>query len=153
MMLVTNSSGDFDSLLVELSSVVANADYEPVLQDFQQDLAQGEAEAFQSEHEPGGSPWLPLKPSTMKRKHHAGILFDTGALMASLITVGGPGNVHETNPRGLLFGTDVEYSIFHQEGTAKMPARPHVGTTEDVVDRLMNRIADDVVKQLTVSGR
>jgi phage gpG-like protein len=69
-------------------------------------------------------------------------------LEASLIDVGGPGNIHETSHRGLLFGTDVEYSLFNQEGTQRIPARPHVGMTEKLVDAIADEVLDFAVEQL-----
>jgi phage gpG-like protein len=140
------------AILVELESQVRNMDYFDVLTAFQETIAEGEAEAFHEEREPGGSPWAPLAPSTVKKKGHNIILFETGTLLGSLVTVGGPGNVSAVSSRGSIFGTDVPYAIFHDQGTSKMPARPPVGISEERVDLLAERIADETVRQLA-SGR
>lgn len=71
--------------------------------------------------EPGRrpGPWAPLAASTIKRKGHDKILYDTGRLRDS-ITLG------EVTPASATAGTDATYSIYHQLGTKSMAARPFI---------------------------
>ena len=125
-----------------------NADYELELKTTQQEVADYEAGMFAGEFDSNLNDWPALKPSTIARKGNDRILVETGALRASLVSVGGPGNISATAPRGMLFGTEVEYAIFHQEGTRKMPARPPVGMSEETLDRAVERIADSAVEKM-----
>lgn len=137
---------DLPYLMRDIEDSVRDANYQPILQDFQQDIAEGEKAAFDGQHEPGGAAWAPLRPSTIARKGHNRILFETGALMTSLVSLGGPGNINATTERSLLFGTDIPYAIFHDQGTSRMPARPPVGMSEETLDKLCNKIADATVE-------
>jgi phage gpG-like protein len=143
---------DFNPVLDDLQRQVNEMDYEEILKGSQQDLAEYETGIFAGEFDSNLNPWAPLAPSTIKRKGHDRILLETGALRESLVHVGGPGNVAETASRGMIFGTEVPYAIFHQTGTRRMPARPPVGISEETLDKLCNRIADETVRQLAASG-
>lgn len=71
--------------------------------------------------EPGRRPvpWAPLAASTVRRKGHDKLLYDTGRLRDS-ITLG------TVTDRTATVGTDAPYSIFHQMGTKRMDARPFI---------------------------
>lgn len=69
-------------------------------------------------------PWAPLAPSTIKRKGHDKLLYDTGRLRDS-ITLG------EVTPSSATVGTDAPYAPFHQFGTKKMAARPFIPAGSD----------------------
>lgn len=125
-------------------------DYSQTLQDFMPVLAEQEAGMFAGEYDSSLTDWTPLKPSTVARKGHDRILVDTGALRESLVHVGGPGNINEVAPRGMLFGTEVEYAGFLQDGTSRMPSRPPVGISDETLDKLCERIADATVEKLGV---
>ena len=139
-------------VLLDTEMRAQNVNYAEELEAFLPVIAAGEAMAFASQSTPDGSPWAPLAPSTVAKKGHSRILFESGALEASLVNVGGPGNINATACRGLLFGTDVEYAIFHQQGTARMPARPAVGMSEETVDKLAETIADATVEKMKFGG-
>jgi len=139
---------DIDTVLDRCQSLIEDMDFTSVLTEFIPEIAAGEAAAFDGQMTPGGEAWAPLKPSTIARKGHNRILFETGALKNSLITPGGPGNVNEVFPRGLVYGTEVPYSIFHTTGTDKMPKREHVGMSSETVDKLCDRVANNVVEQM-----
>lgn len=88
---------------------------------------------FLREESPDG-PWLPSKAATKRRSGGgSGTLFDTGNLFRSVQTAGtGP------NERKIL--TDVEYGIYHHEGTALLPPRVFLGFNDndaDLVERLI----------------
>lgn len=69
-------------------------------------------------------PWAPLAPSTIKRKGHDKLLYDTGRLRDS-ITLG------EVTPSSAAVGTDAPYSLYHQLGTKSMAARPFIPAGSD----------------------
>jgi phage gpG-like protein len=139
---------EFETMFHDLETAVSDADYTTTLEECQQDLAEQHAGMFAGEFDSNLNDWATLKPSTIKSKGHDRILVESGALMASLTSVGGPGNIHEVMPRGMLFGTEVEYAHFHQTGTKKMPARPPVGMSEETLDKLCDKIADATVEKL-----
>lgn len=143
-----NSIAEFGSILMDVEQKFNDLSYVEPLIEFQKIIAAGEQDAFNGQREPGGSPWAPLKPSTVARKGHSRILYETGSLMASLTQIDGPGNINAVSDRGSIFGTDVEYAIYHQNGTPKMPARPPVGTNDEDVDKLCELIADYIVESL-----
>ena len=142
------STERLSSLFAELDSIVADTDYREVLGEFQHVIAGVEAEAFEKESEPGGTPWAPLAESTIRRKGHDRILFETGDLMASFVAVGGPGNISEVSDHGSLFGTSVPYAIFHDQGTSRMPARPPVGINDAAVDRLVDMVTERTIQAI-----
>ena len=96
---------------------------------------------------PDGTPWAPLKnPSKRRGGASAKPLRDTGALMASLGS--GQGNVRVGTAHGLLFGTNVSYAGFHQEGTRQIPARPFLGVTPARESRIAEIVLEWVQKRL-----
>jgi hypothetical protein len=50
--------------------------------------------------------------------------------------------------RGLIFGTSVFYSIFHTQGGGNLPKREHVGITENSIDNLAVKVADQTIEEL-----
>lgn len=63
--------------------------------------------------------WPPLAASTLRRKQRHGgqPLIDRGALFRSVLA-------QDPGRDSVEVGTDREYSIYHQFGTGRMPARP-----------------------------
>ena len=148
--IITNPA-DLNLVLTDIQDRLKDADYSDPLGESQQDIAEFEAGMFAGGFDSNLVDWPSLKPSTIKRKGQDRILVETGALMASLVSVGGPGNINEVESRGMLFGTEVEYALFHQTGTQRMPARPPVGMAEDTLIKLTNGIADSAVDQLKIT--
>ena len=48
----------------------------------------------------------------------------------------------------LKFGTDLPYSVFNDQGTDRIPARPHIGMDNKHLDGLVRRALDYTIKQL-----
>jgi phage gpG-like protein len=145
---MTESVEALQELLTEISEIVEDADYSDVLQNFLPDLAKQHAEMFASKSDSDQSDWTPLKPSTIREKVQNRILINTGTLQNSLVHVGGPGNIHEVGPREMLFGTNVEYAGYLEDGTSRMPARPPVGISIETIDKLCNKVADATIEML-----
>ena len=143
-----DSFDSVNSLFSDISNRIRDIDYEPAMIASLELIADGEKAAFDAGQAPGGGAWAPNAPSTIKKKGHGIVLFETGRLEKSLVEVGAPDNIHETSHRGLLFGTEVPYSIFNQEGTSRIPQREHVGMHEKLVDAITEEVADFAVEQL-----
>lgn len=92
-------------------------------------------------------PWAWLQPGTVARKSEPRILFETGALEASL--TGGRGRIRDIKRDELRFGTSVPYAGYHQSGTRHMPARPVIDFTEAdkraMIRKIQRFIVEDVV--------
>ena len=56
--------------------------------------------------------------------------------------------VSEGNGGALTFGTTVPYATYNDQGTERIPARPHVGMNEQFLDAVVERLADYQLKQL-----
>lgn len=124
-------------------------------------IQEGERQAFFEERTPGGEPWAPLSPVTIAMKGarsghvaaHSTILIDTGRLFESLTTPDGTSDtIWITGDRFLTFGTSVPYAIFHETGTARMPARPAVGLSDETADQIADKIGEFVVDKLMGEG-
>lgn len=141
---VEGLQGLFDEIVEQIRQM----DYEPVMVAGTEIIADLEKQFFDAGVDPNGNRWAPNAESTIKKKGHGIVLFETGALEKSLVDTSDEHNIHETSHRGLLFGTDIEYSLFNQEGTERIPARPHVGVTEDFCNVFADEIGDFIVEQL-----
>lgn len=123
-------------------------DWTPVFRKQLKDFEEYHLFYFEQEVSFQNVPWAQLSPITIAAKGHATILFDTGALKASLT---GPSPdairaiVTDVTTPGFVFGTSVEYAQYHQLGTRRMPARPPVGITEYAIQALSQDIIDHVI--------
>ncbi|MBD1918898.1 MULTISPECIES: phage virion morphogenesis protein [Cyanophyceae] len=88
---------------------------------------------FQSQKDPGGKPWAPLKPATVaekKRLGKASSILTRDALLSASIAFNVSGNEVRVKP-------SEEYGIFHQTGSKKaLPARPFMGFEADDPDKI-----------------
>jgi phage gpG-like protein len=119
-------------VLGRFQQALESLDYAPIFRQTLGDLEAMSRNRFAAESGPMG-PWAPLAPATIKRKGHATILVETGRLRDSL----GSRNQDSVraitkNPRGkgggrLRYGTARPWAALHQEGGARVPARPFVG--------------------------
>ena len=134
-------------LFVELEQIWQNADYQPLLAEEIPRLEKSHEAVFQNEKSPGGEAWKELSPVTIARKGHDVILHLTGALGTSLFGQTGD-SIRDVGDRHLTFGTSDFKSIFHTEGTSRMPAREHVGVNDEQVDGMVERVADFTVELL-----
>lgn len=92
---------------------------------------------FQSAGAYLGESWAPLAESTLRRKPGASaeILVDTETLRRSLTERDAPhGIVEMVDVDTIGVGTDLNYALFHQVGTKKMPARPLVVQGQGLLD-------------------
>jgi phage gpG-like protein len=144
-------------LLEAMAETIENGSYEHRMDELVPLIQDCEAKAFHEGREPGRTPWAPLAPSTIARKGarsgiigpHSTILVDTGRLFESLtIDDGTSDTVWITGDNFLTFGTSVPYSIFHETGTSRMPARPAVGVNDETVDLIGAMVAGFVADKM-----
>jgi phage gpG-like protein len=141
-----------ETFYVDMGKDFEKTDYEPMLRSFLTDLQVIHEVYFASEIDPSGEAWPRLAESTVARKGHSIVLWETGRLEDSLEGTTGDSirvvSTGEGSEDFLVFGTSVPYSIFHQEGTGRMPQREHVGISETVLDIFAEKAADAAVKPL-----
>lgn len=121
----------------------------PLFRSFNVDLQDLSRLYFESETGPDGTAWPELSPATIEAKGHGQILLDESDLMESLVGMDHPDSIRdmiiETNQQSMSFGTGSEYSAYHQEGTANLPIREHVGVSDEVVDAMSEQTADHII--------
>src|SRR5207248_834126 len=102
---------------------------------------------FAEGHSPGGVPWVGLKrPSRKRGGPSAKPLRDTGLLMASQ-GQGGAGHVEEASATAFVTGTNVAYAGYQQGGTQHSPARPFLGLTTLMADRVVLILQDHAARE------
>lgn len=142
--------GVYDSVRADFERIR----FEPVLRRGFQMFAQDHSVMFAEQREPAQGPaWKPLAPSTIRRKGHDTILVETGRLRGSLTSERHSDGIREIfdnwpDKSVAIFGTDVPYAQYHMQGNERMPARPHVGTSEQTVDKLTDDAANHAVSEL-----
>lgn len=101
------------------------ADASPAWEEFLRWWAGTNAEHFSSRGKRWRSPWEPLAPSTRAEKARLGYLSDplirTSALRRTLVRR--PLGFEHIRPSDMEAGTRIDYAVFHQRGTRRMPAR------------------------------
>lgn len=132
-------------------------------------LADMERGFFAREAGPDGNPWAhwQFRPAWASDDHPT--LHITGALEESLAG-GGPGHVESVSANEATYGTSIPYAGIHQYGATitigidlvgrggspflpagtviEIPARPHVGLTEEMRTEIVQLIGNEYVAQL-----
>jgi phage gpG-like protein len=102
----------------------AASDLRPAWEEMADDFARVENQRFAQQ----GPGWAPLSADYAARKRPAGpILQRTRRLKDSLTAR--PFPIENLGPLEAGFGSDVEYGVYHQQGTPKMPKREVVKLT------------------------
>jgi phage gpG-like protein len=109
----------------------------PVLGLVLADMRRLEIELFETE---GRGEWAALSEATLEAKARSGapakILQDTEELYDSLAgNLAAIGHVERITEDEIVYGTTVPWAKYHQEGTARMPARPPVDVREEDIRR------------------
>ena len=130
-------------------------DMRPAFEEIVKLFYQMESQQFESEGAHGSGGWAPLAPSTLEQKLRMGypskMLVRSGKLMLSL-TGQASGSVVEVRPLMLAVGTSIPYGVFHQRGTAKMPARPLIQLSEDDKTKWHKTIHKYIVEKAKEDG-
>lgn len=98
------------------------------------------------------APWKPLSPAYAERKRQEfgskSILRATDVLFTSLTRQGATGNIHRVDDMSAEFGSNDFKAMFHQFGTARMPARPPLAEPDiDRYDSLASVYLDEIIKK------
>lgn len=117
------------------------------------------SEQFASEGGRGSGGWAELKPETIDFKSRMGypleILHRTLALKYSLTAKGNPdGGVATVGPNSLVYGTEIEYAIYHQKGApnANLPVRKVIDFTEEDRQSMVKILQTYVIEQSRAAG-
>lgn len=96
---------------------------------------------FAGGHDPDGVPWKPLKWRTGRPLILTGMLMNSAYLAAQHVELRNGTEICATMlaPR---------YWMFHEYGTARIPARPFFGASRDTVQGLADRMAQDMAAAL-----
>ena len=132
---------------VEIDQAYKHADFTKDLQAFIPVLKKQEQEMFSGQNDSAGEARAPLAESTIAKKGHDRILFETGALGDSLFSETDD-SIRDVSDHYLTFGTSDKKAMFHQEGTRRMPARPPVGISPENIDKFSDSMADALVEKL-----
>lgn len=139
--------GVLDGIVDQYEAIPLGDQLAPELAGFEQQ----HQEYFDRAAGPDGASWPPNAPSTVRRKGHGKVLRDKDDLMQSLTSDHPDAIRHvfdEGNTGGLTFGTSRDYSRYHDRPSGNRPARRHVGTNEQHVDGIAERVADRTVEAL-----
>jgi len=101
---------------------------EPALRKVVQELEKAADIGFSSGRRPLGNAWVRLSPAyaAYKRVVRPGrpVLTFDGDLHASLGSARGDGAIRSIKGNTMRYGTTIPYAVYHNKGTAHMPARP-----------------------------
>lgn len=111
-------------------------DLSPIWEKISDDFRETEEQQFSNEGAfEGNRKWSDLSPkyAIVKafRWGSVPILTASGKLRASLSVKGAEGSVNDIQPQGMTVGTSIEYGIYHQTGTSRMPAREPILLSDD----------------------
>jgi phage gpG-like protein len=114
------------------------------------DFYKVEKKQFESEGGYGSGGWQPLSPryAAWKAKKHPGrpLMVVSGLLKESLLGEN-PYSIENVTPKSMEVGTVVNFAIYHQKGTSKMPARQLIQLTDADKKRWVKYIQKYLVKQ------
>lgn len=102
-------------------------DASPAFEKIGDSLARAERRQFKSEGNYGSAGWAPLAPRTVRERQRLGyggehpILVRTGDLRDSLTVR--PFGVDVVETQFAVFGSGVDYGLFHQQGGDNLPQR------------------------------
>lgn len=142
-----DASHEFPVLTERLNALERrlNGDLTPLMRAIGAVLENSTRQRFADKKSPDGVSWANLMPNTIKRKvnkhrQNAGILVESGNLFASLTYV--------ADKYEVSVGTPEIYGVYHQFGTANMPARPFLGINADdkqTVQEMINDYLEDIL--------
>lgn len=124
------------------------SDMRPAWRAIRDDFVEAEREQFDTEGRYGSGDWAPLSPAYAAWKATARpgrpILVFDGLLRASLTDELA---IDVIEAHAMAVGSDVDYGLYHQHGTDRMPARPPVDLPES-----WRRNAVRTVQRFLVTG-
>jgi len=156
---ILKSLDDLQALYDDIALQFEEMDYVPFLYEELPRLEAFHRERFATQTDATGAAWKKNAPRTIKRKGHTrilrGIPKEGHRLSKSLTqrlrhsTEDAVREVVQTDSfAGLSFGTTRPYHAQNQDGTARIPARPHLGMNEKFVDGVATRAVDYCLAEL-----
>lgn len=156
------------SFLDHAHRAVSQPDLSEALQEIAGVLSEDIREGFETETDPGGSPWTQWVFRQLGVPDSKPTLVSSGRLKAS-VQSGGPDHIEQITGTSLVYGTSVPYAATHQEGgqtitdvplvsrsghmlpagsALNIPARPFLGWSEEVLDQAADIIGRHVLQQI-----
>jgi len=108
-------------------------DFRPAWEQIQINFAEIEEQQFATQGARGGTPWAPLSPNyaAWKEKYFPGLpILQLTRTMWGQFAVG-TGMIADIMPMYMRLAPTLDYPLYHQRGTAHMPARRVVQLTEE----------------------
>lgn len=104
---------------------------------------------FVRREDPQGITWAPHAPLTIRLYGIHPLLILSGAMMAAAADEGSPGNITRVADGGRtlelgISGGEIPYAWQHQAGTDRIPRREFLYASEETVDNVVERFADDM---------
>lgn len=103
-----------------------------------------------------GLRWAPLseKYKAQKDLKYPGkpILVRTGALKSSMTEEGASGNISLISKAGAVFGTSINYGVFHDQGGKKLPKRNFSEPSDRRRDIWIEQIQRDITRNFEKNG-
>ena len=117
-------------------------------------VAEAAADVFASQ---GRGGWAQLSPAYARWKERnfpgKGILELTGAYLRAATQVGAPHNLVEVGPDHLTYGVEgLDYPVFHESGTDRLPARPVfdlLAEDEDLSSNVKEALSEHINQKLS----
>ena len=117
-------------------------------------IAEAADNIFASE---GRGAWPQLSPAYARWKERnfpgKGILDLTGAYISAATQIGAPHNLIEVGPDHLTYGVEgLDYPIFHESGTDRLPARPVfdlLAEDEDLSSNVKEALSEHINQKLS----
>lgn len=103
-----------------------------------------------------GGRWQPLSEpyGSWKAKKYpsAPMLVITGALKDSMTKKGAAGNINLVGKFSGVFGSTVDYGIYHDEGTDKIPKRNFSKPSKRRVGTWLQQVEDSIIANFRLNG-
>jgi len=157
MTTVMHNANEIRAFLVGIGEDFARTPFEPFLRDELSLVSDQYSYYFAEQAGPDGAAWQANAPSTIKQKGHQRILRgkpdNQNRLSLSLTRKAADGDavrdvIHVSNTFFAIHGTDVEYSVWNDRGTGRIPARHHIGVSVSYFDAFCNRAIDYAFQKL-----
>lgn len=154
-----DSYAELQEVYDDLTEDIAQLDYQEWMGRELVRMADLHRKYFQHQTGPDGAAWPKNAPSTIRYKGHGRILrghpsnnfrLSRSLTERSTRTTGDAIReaIQTDTAAYMTFGTSVEYSAAHDRPRGNIPARRHVGLNEEHVNGMVERLADEIVKQL-----
>lgn len=132
-------------------------DFRPLFREAAKLFYEFEKQAFETEGESSAAgDWEELSPlhELIKQQAFPGktILRRTDALFRSLTQPNARGSIRRVTDTELLIGTGIDYALYHQTGTSRMPERPVIALTDEQQRQMATFLRRGLAEFVTRAG-